>query len=177
MRLNTPRFGELQIKDEDIIVFPSGILGFDDVKRYVLLEHSEDGAFHILQAVDDPAVAFVLIDPRTFRPDYKIDIDPAQVAALALDDEADAVVMAIVTVPEGDPAGMTANLRAPLVFNVRKRLGCQVVLPEGPWGVRHPILAELEAAAGGVADGDGAEGAAEDTATREREMEGKTATG
>ncbi len=149
MRLSTPRFGELEVKEEDMIVFPSGILGFEDVHRYVLLEHSDDSVFHILQGVDDPAVAFVLIDPRTFRPDYRAEIDREQVALLELDDEDDAVVLAIVTVPAGDPAGMTANLQAPVVLNARKRLGCQVVMADGPYGVRHSILEELQAAADG----------------------------
>ena len=149
MRITSPRFGDIEVREDDIICFPLGILGFEHVKHYLLLEHSPGSVFHILQGVDDPAVAFVLIDPRTFRPDYKVDIDREQVAVLELEDEADAVVMAIVTVPEGNPAGMTANLQAPVVFNVKKRLGCQVVLPDGPWGIRHSILAELQAAAGG----------------------------
>lgn len=151
MRLSTPRFGELEVKEDDIIVFPSGILGFDDVRRYVLLEHSDDSVFHILQGVDDPAVAFVLIDPRTFRPDYRAEIDREQVAALELEDDDEAVVLSIVTVPDGDPAGMTANLQAPVVLNARKKLGCQVVMPDGPYGIRHSIMAELQAAAGGEA--------------------------
>jgi len=156
MRISSPRFGELEVREDDIIRFPSGILGFEHVKRYVLLEHSPGSVFHILQGVDDPAVAFVLIDPRTFRPDYQVDIDREQVAVLELEDEADAVVMAIVTVPEGNPEGMTANLQAPIVFNPKKRLGCQVVLPEGPWRIRHSILAELQAAAGNEDGGTGA---------------------
>lgn len=148
MRLSTPRFGELEVKEEDIIVFPSGILGFDDVHRYVLLEHSDGSVFHILQGVDDPAVAFVLIDPRTFRPDYQVAVAPEAVADLELADGEETAVLAIVTVPAGDPSGMTANLQAPIVINVNKRLGCQVVLPDGPYGLRHPILAEMQAAAG-----------------------------
>ncbi|MFS8524884.1 MAG: flagellar assembly protein FliW [Limnochordales bacterium] len=148
MRLNTPRFGEVDVKEEDIIVFPAGILGFEHVQRYVWLEHSDDGVFHILQGVDDPAVAFVLINPLVFRPDYKVEVPPEQVAVLELDRPEEALVMAIVTVPDGDPASMTANLRAPVLFNAEKRLGCQVVMPDGPYGVRHSILAELQAAAG-----------------------------
>src|SRR5690606_5234038 len=155
MRISSPRFGEREVREDDIIRFPSGILGFEHVKRYVLLEHSPGSVFHILQGVDDPAVAFVLIDPRTFRPDYKVEVDRGQVAVLELDDVADAVVMAIVTVPEGNPAGMTANLQAPLLFNAKKRLGCQVVLPDGPWRIRHSILAELQAAACGEEGGTG----------------------
>ncbi|MFS8582256.1 MAG: flagellar assembly protein FliW, partial [Limnochordales bacterium] len=85
MRLNTPRFGEVDVKEEDIIVFPAGILGFEHVQRYVWLEHSDDGVFHILQGVDDPAVAFVLINPLVFRPDYKVEVPPKQWAVLELD--------------------------------------------------------------------------------------------
>ncbi|MFS8544165.1 MAG: flagellar assembly protein FliW [Limnochordales bacterium] len=147
MRLHSPRFGEIEVREDDIIHFPSGILGFEDVRRYLLLEHSEGGVFHILQGVDDPAVAFVLIDPRTFRPDYQVAVAPEAIKDLKLEDGEEAVVLAIVTVPPGKPEAMTANLQAPIVINANKRLGCQVVLPDGPYGLRHPILAELEAAA------------------------------
>ncbi|MBO8142818.1 MAG: flagellar assembly protein FliW [Firmicutes bacterium] len=153
MRLSTSRFGELEVKDDDVIVFPSGILGFEHVRRYLLLEHSPGSAFHILQGVDDPAVAFVLIDPRTFRPDYRVEVAPEQVAELELESGEEAVVFAIVTVPPGRPEEMTANLQAPVVINARKRLGRQVVLPDGPYGVRHRVLAELEARAGRGQDG------------------------
>lgn len=154
MRLSTPRFGELEVKEDDIIVFPSGILGFDDVRRYVLLEHSDDSVFHILQGVDDPAVAFVLIDPRVFRPDYRAEISRDEVAELELEDEDEVVVRAIVTVPPGNPSDMTANLQAPIVLNASKGLGCQVVLADGPYSVRYPVLAELQAATGRQDDGD-----------------------
>lgn len=141
------RFGDVEVRENDIILFPSGILGFEDVHQYVLLEYKPGGVFHILQGVDDPEVAFVLIDPRTFRPDYRVTVPRELVVDLQLEDEEDAAVYAIVRVPAGDPAGMTANLQAPVVINLRKRLGCQVVLPDGPYGIRHPILAELQAAA------------------------------
>ena len=147
MRISSPRFGEIEVREDDVIRFPSGILGFEHVKHYLLLEHSPGSVFHILQGVDDPAVAFVLIDPRTFRPDYRVAVAPEAVKDLELEDVQEATVYAIVTVPAGDPAGMTANLQAPVVLNLQKRLGCQVVLPDGPYGLRHPILAELQAAA------------------------------
>jgi len=147
MRLTSPRFGEIEVQEDDIIRFPSGILGFEHVHHYLLLEHSPGSVFHILQGVDDPAVAFVLIDPRTFRPDYQVAVARESVKDLELEDGEEAAVFAIVTVPHGDPAGMTANLQAPVLINPRKRLGCQLVLPEGPYGLRHPILAEMQAAA------------------------------
>src|SRR5690606_4704973 len=113
----------------------------------VLLEHNPDSLFHILQGVDDPEVAFVLIDPRTFRPDYRVTVSRDSVAVLELEGEDEAAVYAIVRVPAGDPAAMTANLQAPVLINPRKRVGCQMVLPDGPYGLRHPSLAEMQAAA------------------------------
>lgn len=147
MRLDTARFGVLDVNEEDVIIFPAGIPGFPDVRKFLLLEHSDESVFHILQGVDDPAVAFVLIDPRTFVADYKAEVARDEVEELQLEEDDEAIVMAIVTVPPGNPTGMTANLQAPIVFNPRTRIGRQVVLTETGYGIRHPLFAEEQPAA------------------------------
>lgn len=142
MRLDTTRFGVLEVKEDDLIEFPAGIPGFPDMRKYVLIENSEGRIFHIMQSVDDPALAFVLIDPALFVADYKAEVATDEVAELQIGPDDEAVVLAIVTVPRDNPAAMTANLQAPIVLNPRTRLGRQVVLADSPYGIRHPLLAE-----------------------------------
>lgn len=141
MRLET-RFGVIEVDEKDIIHFPAGIPGFPDVKKYILLEHNEQRVFHILQGVDDPAVAFVLVDPRTFVSDYTVEVPRDEVEELQLESEDETTLFAIVTVPPGNPRGMTANLQAPVVVNSRARIGRQLILVDSSYSIRHPLLAE-----------------------------------
>lgn len=127
--------------DDKIITMTEGLLGFSNLTRYVILEHTTDSPFHWLQAVDDPEVAFIIVDPMSFKPDYKVAVPPSDLSDLQLQKMEDAVVCAIVTVPENQNE-MTANLQGPLVFNAEKRLAKQLVLYDGPYTTKHKILSE-----------------------------------
>jgi len=145
MNIKTTRFGELKIKETDVIHLPNGLVGFSQYKRYVILPHAENSPLFWLQSLDDPALAFVIIDPLIFRPDYKVTLTPADVEVLGLDDASKAVVYAIVVIP-GDPAKMTANLVGPLVINPETRIGKQVILQDSPYTTKHYILEEMKQA-------------------------------
>lgn len=144
MRLDTTRFGVVEVNEEDLIEFPAGIPGFPDMRKYVLIENKEGHVFHIMQSVEDPALAFILTDPKLFVADYKAAVDKEEVAELLLGPDDEPVVLAIVTVPRDDAAAVTANLQAPIVLNPRTRLGRQVVLTDGPYSIRHPLVAGAE---------------------------------
>lgn len=137
-RLKTARFGEIAYAKADLYHFPNGLIGFAEHRRFLLLDLDEAGIFHCLQSADDPAFALIVVDPLIVRPDYRAKVDEAAIAALELEDLADAVVLASVVVHK-DPVRMTANLRGPIVINVATRLGAQVVLPNAEYDVRTPI--------------------------------------
>lgn len=141
MKFNTVRFGEIEVADDKIITMTEGLLGFANITRYVILDHMPDSPFHYLQAVDDAEVTFVIVDPLSFKPDYKVAVSANDLSDLQLEKAEDAVVCAIVTVPE-NPKEMTANLQGPLVINAEKRLAKQLVLYDGPYTTKHKILSE-----------------------------------
>ncbi|MBI5184064.1 MAG: flagellar assembly protein FliW [Nitrospinae bacterium] len=143
MKINTTRFGEIDVKDEKIIFMPVGLLGFEHIKRYILLNHSKEGPFMWFQAIDDPSLAFILIDPLFFRPDYKIDISKEDIVEIGITDEKDVVILAIVTLRD-DPQKMTANLQGPIIINAKTRLAMQIVLAEGQYTTRHDIIEEMK---------------------------------
>jgi len=138
----TSRFGELDVRDEDVIRVPEGLLGFGDRKRFVLLEDSEQEPFLWFQSLDDPGLAFVLVDPLIFFPNYRVSIPHEEITELDLTDAAEARILTIVVVSE-DPAHITVNLKGPLVLNPRTRCAKQVVLMDEAYGTQHPLLAQL----------------------------------
>ena len=143
IKVKTTRFGEIEVKTEDLIELPSGLIGFPELKRYVLLDHDKESPFKWLQSLDDPAIAFVLINPLLFKPDYTIEVTEAEVADMELKSEEDAVISVIITIPT-NPQNMTANLKAPLVFNLQNRKGKQLVLSHSAYTTRHNIMEEIK---------------------------------
>ena len=143
MRIRTRPYGEIDIDERQLISLPWGLLGFEDLRDWALLDAAQP-PFYWLQSLERPEVAFVLIDPLSFRPDYEPGADPAELAGLDFSSPEDRLVFAIVTVPV-DSVRMTANLQGPLLVNRRTRTGRQVVSLDPRWGVRHVIADELAA--------------------------------
>ncbi|MBM4339170.1 MAG: flagellar assembly protein FliW [Deltaproteobacteria bacterium] len=140
MKVLTSRFGTIDIDEGQIIHMPNGMIGFPDEKRYVLLEHRKGSPFFWFQSVDNGSLAFVLIDPLTFKPDYEIEIDPEDSAALELSHASNGIqTLTVVNISSNPPAEITANLLAPIVFNVSRRRAKQIALYQSPYSWRHPV--------------------------------------
>lgn len=142
MKIDTTRFGEIEVEKDKLIEFPSGILGFPEQKRYVLLENNNDLPFGWLQAVDDKDMAFVVMDPLPIKPEYRSSIMEKEISDIDIRDESDLCVLVILTIPSRDSEAITANLQGPLVVNLANRKGKQVVLPDSGYTCRYPIFQE-----------------------------------
>ena len=127
MVVNTSRFGPVQIAQEDIVRFPEGLLGFNDLESFVLLDDPNDEIFAWLQSCDEPSIAFPVLEPELFEEGFSLKLSKADLQSL---DETEAQKLrsfCIITIPE-DPAKMTANLKAPIVVNVNKRIARQLLV-------------------------------------------------
>jgi flagellar assembly factor FliW len=133
----------VRVKTENVIHMPSGLLGFEDIKQFVLLTDPEEEPFSWFQVLDDPSLAFLVLPPFGAIPDYNPELSDEDVQALELDDPADALIYNIVTPRTGHA---TINLKGPIVINRFTLRGKQVVLQNASeWSVRHPLpLAETE---------------------------------
>lgn len=141
MKIKTTRFGEVEVNDDKVLNFPEGIIGFHSLKRFVLLG-KQSRLVMWLQAVDNPKVAFIVVNPFLFEPDYNPRLAQEDLDYLKVKDSSDLHILAIVVVPE-DPQKMTANLLGPIVVNTKERVGKQVILLEGNYSVKHPIVNKL----------------------------------
>ncbi len=73
MKIATDRFGELEAGENSLLHLKNGLIGMPHVKRVLLLEHNDESPFRWLQAVDDPKLAFPVLDPLQLVLDYPLD--------------------------------------------------------------------------------------------------------
>jgi flagellar assembly factor FliW len=146
MKVKTKAYGEIDADARQLVRFPAGLLGFENFKDYILLD-SRQKPFFYLQSTDVPDLAFILIDPFLFRPDYSLDVDDESLGDIGVSQPNDVLVFAIVTVP-GEGGQVTANLMGPLIINKANRLGIQTILGDARWRVKHDIMAELASSKG-----------------------------
>jgi flagellar assembly factor FliW len=139
MNVVSTRFGALNVPAEAVLTFPSGLLGFPDWTRYVILDHDTDAPFKWLHCVEEASLAFVVIDPALFNENYQVAI--SQEARFEVEgNESDELILAVIlTIPSDDPSSVTANLRGPLLMNPRTRLCKQLVLTED-YPTRSPVF-------------------------------------
>ena len=148
MKVRTKPYGEMEISDRQKVSFPRGIFGFEELREFALLD-ARQAPFYWLQSLQRVEIAFVLIEPHFFRPDYTPDVDPAELEEIDIKSPEDMLVFAIVTIPD-DSSRMTANLQGPLLINRRTHVGRQSISANPRWGVRHTILEELALAKRGA---------------------------
>ena len=140
MKLHTKNFGQIEIDEQKIINFPEALLGFEDEKEFVIINtEDEENPFQWLQSVRNPHLAFVIINPFLVYPNYDIVIPKTIQQKLGIKDKKDLSIYAIVVVPE-DIQKMTANLWGPIIINVNKKIGKQVVLDDSRYSTKHYIF-------------------------------------
>lgn len=137
MRIHTSRFGRIEVAEESVISFPAGVLGFAECRRWVLVDDARNDAVAWLQSLDRPLLAFALVNPRRFVPDYRARVSRQELSRLGFGDLARLEVLVIVG---GRRDSMTLNLKAPIVLDPERRLGCQMVA-EGDLPIRHAVAA------------------------------------
>jgi len=135
MKIDTSRFGIVDIEPDDLLHFASGLLGLEECRHWVLLADAENEALGWLQSTSRPDVAFAVVSPRRFVPEYQMWVSKGELAPLDLPDIRTAQVLTIVG---KNDEGVTLNLKAPLVINLERRLGRQVIT-NGDQPLQHPL--------------------------------------
>ena len=138
MKLLTTRFGTVEVPDKEIIFFSIGVLGFPEVRRYVMLDHGRNTPLKWLQAVDEPELAFPMVPATDLVEDYHITVSPDDLAALAMESTDELLAFVILTIPNGAPERTTANLKAPIVMNPTTHLARQVLV-EQDYPIRYSL--------------------------------------
>ncbi|NJP37056.1 flagellar assembly protein FliW [Alkalicoccus luteus] len=139
MQIETKYSGTVDINEANITVFPSGIPSFEAEKQFVLLPFAEEtGPFYILQSVATAELAFIVMNPFTFFPDYEVELSDQTLEALHVSAEEDVSLFVMLTLKDSWQDS-SANLRGPIVINHETRLGRQIVLAESSYSTKHAL--------------------------------------
>jgi flagellar assembly factor FliW len=137
MQLTSTRFGTIDVPDDAIVTFPSGLVGLGGT-RYALMARDDTGAFLWLQSLDEPDLALPVVNPWDFFPDYALELTPADAERLGAHD-AEETSLYVTVRAAGEPNGFSANLRAPIV--IVGGVGWQLINQAADAPVRAPLAA------------------------------------
>jgi flagellar assembly factor FliW len=150
--IQSTRFGELSVDGDKVVEILGGILGFSE-SRFVLLT-PEKGPFHWLQSVENPDLAFVVVDPRSSVSEYEVKLNRDEHSRLGLSEASEVVVFAVVTM-HMNPLDITMNLLGPLVVNPVNMKALQVVMEGSGYSTRFPYFHHMAADSGSAGKGAG----------------------
>ena len=139
LEIDTKKFGRIEIDEQKILTMPDGMLGFEELKRYVLIKDKSLAPFMLYQAMDNPDLAFFVIDPFLVLKDYFID-QPKVIKAASWNETDEISYLAVVTIPEHHPEKMTVNLMGPLAINNTSKESYQLILENSGYSYKHSLL-------------------------------------
>ena len=142
VKINTAKFGEIEVSKNTIFNFVSPIIGFKDLKEYTIVDYKPDSPFKWLQSMEDMELAFPITLCSFFGIDYQFDIPDEEAKKLEIDSPYDIFVCNIVNIPSSNPQGATVNMLAPIVINLDNKKAMQVVLKNSQFEVRHKLFNE-----------------------------------
>lgn len=141
----TTRFGILSVPLEEIYNMPEGMAGFPDLRHFVLIAPEPGSLFYWWQSVEDPTIAFPLLQPDTIFEGFGIEVGESDVLRLGLAARTDLHALCVVTVPPHQPEHITVNLLAPLVLDADRREAWQLICDRSDHRVAVPLMPALEA--------------------------------
>ena len=146
MKVSTVRFGDIEIKESDLIHFPAGILGFPASKSYFIIEAQDSEFFAWLQSAQQPELCFIITDPFIFKKDYSVNLTNKEIDLLGIKEAKEINILSIVSINARGNKQININLMAPLVVNASTRVGYQLIKEEYGNYLRYnikPILRKM----------------------------------
>lgn len=144
MELITEKFGVINYTAEEVVTFQDGLLGFEILTQYILIDDPKLHPFIWIQSIEDPSVSFVSINPYMFFSDYKIAIHHEDYEAMGIESLADIYVLTLVVVPANNPQEISSNLLAPVIYNRPKKVARQIIMTNSGYQTKHYLLQDRE---------------------------------
>lgn len=141
-KVNTLRFGEIEVEEEKVVHFEDGIPAFEDEHEFLIIPYDDESPYVFLQSITTPDLAFLMTMPFVFFPDYEFELDDESQSRLGIKTQEDMLIYTLLTIPGGKVAEMTANLMAPVVLNQNTMQARQVVLDKSRYTTKHRLFPE-----------------------------------
>jgi len=139
-KVDTVRFGEIEVEEEKIVHFAKGIPAFEDEHEFLIIPYDEESPYYFMQSLKSPELAFLITTPFIFFPEYVIEIDDETLEELQIKKQEDVMLYSLITIPNGSVRYMTANLLAPVVINKENMQAKQIVMEKTRYTTKHRLF-------------------------------------
>ncbi|NNU76040.1 flagellar assembly protein FliW [Clostridium estertheticum] len=143
MDIVTKYHGVREYSNEDIIVFKKGLPGFKELKNFIIFPLEKNEVFSILHSIENAEVGLVLVSPFNIAKDYEFKIPDNYIKELEIDKPEEVLVLTTVTL-SSNIKNMTTNLKAPIIINVKEKLGEQLILDNDKYKIKEPLFKESD---------------------------------
>lgn len=131
----------IEYTDADVVRFEGGVPGFEGLKKFLLTMNPEHEPFVWLYSIDNPQIRFLMVNPLLFRPDYSPHMQKDQITDLQVENKDDLLLFVIVTL-NPNPKLSTVNMAGPVLINIKRKLGKQIILDDGQYSIRERMMPE-----------------------------------
>ncbi|MFN6992459.1 MAG: flagellar assembly protein FliW [Fervidobacterium sp.] len=131
------KIGDFELNENEIINFPEGIPGFENLRKFAVISLEETAPLCWLVSLEDDTIALPIIDPWLILDDYEVELSESELKILGVEDPGDLIVWSVVTIPVGKPDEATVNLKAPIIINLKKGIGAQIIMDK--YEIRYSI--------------------------------------
>lgn len=141
MILESKIHGIIEYEENDIIVFKKSILGFSDLNKFILFDLKDNAVFKVLHSLEDNSIGFIVINPFDFFKEYEFKLSDEVKKNIKIEDTNEVMVLNTITI-NNEVKKITTNLRAPIIVNINKSLGEQIVLETEKYKIKEPLVKE-----------------------------------
>lgn len=141
MKLETKYHGTIEYDEKEIIYFKKGLPGFKDLTKFVIFHIEENEIFSVLHSVENNNIGFVVISPFNVKKDYEVELSDSVLQKLNIKEEKDVCILSTVTL-NSQVSKITSNLKAPIVINIKDRLGEQIILNDDKYEIKYHLFKE-----------------------------------
>ena len=140
LKFNTEKFGEIEVDKDLIFEFVAPIIGFNDLKKYTIIDYKPESPFKWLQSLEDMSLAFPVTLCSFFGIDYQFDIPDEEADLLGIKSADDVFVCNIANIPASNPKDVTINMLAPIIMNTANKKAMQTILKNKEFQVRYKLF-------------------------------------
>ena len=141
MIFNSKIHGEIKYEEKDIITFNKGLLGFNELKNYFLVDLEGLEPFKLLHSLENEEVGMIVISPYDFFKDYEIELNEETITNLNIKLSEEVMIVNTVTL-NSNPKKITTNLQGPIIINISNNLGEQIIVDSSKYKIKEPLIKE-----------------------------------
>ena len=142
MKINTVRFGEIDIAEEKVLTFEYGIPPFDNCTRFTIINSEETEPFLWLQSLDELDVSLAVVNPFRLFPDYSPIVNGADLERIGSPSDEDILVLTVAVIPR-KYENMTTNLLSPILINPHNNSAQQIIMENSEYTIKQPIYEQV----------------------------------